>query len=820
MKIAQKSFLLLIITLLYATKLWAVEGKVHQVAGDLIYITGLNGSAPLWSTLTVANSTVGEVIKELPNMLVARLTDPNGINVKSGDIVTIKNKGTSTSTRRAKRIVYATRVDKGPPIDGNLDDPVWSQAIPIEGFVQRDPNYWMPDSDQTTARILYDDTSIYFSFNCPTSDAVSGHVANNMRRDSELWGDDNIQIILDTYNDRQNGFFFFVNPLGAQSDLLLSNEGRSYNSDWDCNWVSRTGRTANKWTAEVAIPFNQLRFKQTDDMVWGINLSRYKARKNHAMQLVVGEQSSSTSERYLMTEIGELRGLKQIRARRPIQIKPYVLSGTSKNFLTTNPKEDPTLESGLDLRYGITSNLTLDMSYNTDFAQVEGDQEQANLTQFKLFFPEKREFFLEGANLFDFGEPAIRRGSGSTPPTLLFYSRQIGLEGGQKTPILLGSKIAGKEGRTSIGALNVLTDPTSFTDTNNNTVDISRTNYSVFRVKRDVLTRSNVGFIVVNKQTNDPVDGWDSYNRSLGIDFSYSPTSKLNIQAFTARTWDSQLDVAGNASFAFLNYRGGKFWTRLKFLDVQEHFEPAVGFVNRRKGLVGLRRYDLYARWRPKPNFGNVRYMSIGPEFKLFTDRNNKAKYWEAEVSWYTLFNGGDAWSSQITRFYDVVDKPFTPSDRRLDVVIPPGTYKFTTIRTGPRPSGSRRIRPEFRFEAGTYYTGRRYTLETESAFRPSGRIALEVIYEGNWLRLPQDNLSIHTLSSRLLYSFTTDFFVKLFVQWNNDDESAGANLLLNYRYRPGSNIFLVLDSGYNTAPTFTRRNRTALLKWSYLFNM
>ncbi len=813
-----KTLYTFIICLIYTTNLWG-EGTVRQVAGDLAYVTGLNGSAPIWSILTVGKNAEGEVIKVLSNELVVRITQPNGTKVRSGDTATLKSKGKQISTRRPRRTVYATRVDKGPQVDGDLTDPVWSKAIPIEGFVQRDPNYWMPDKDQTVARILYDDTSIYFSFDCPTSGAP-GHVANNMRRDSELWGDDNIQIMLDTYNDRQNGFFFFVNPLGAQSDLMLSNEGRSYNSDWDCNWVSRTKKIDNRWTVEVEIPFNQLRFKQTDDMVWGINLSRYKARENAAMQLVVGEQSSSTSERYLMTDIGELRGLKQIKARRPIQIKPYTLSGTSKNFLTANPEEDPTLDAGVDVRYGITSNLTLDVSYNTDFAQVEGDQEQANLTQFKLFFPEKREFFLEGANLFDFGEPAIRRGSGSTPPTLLFYSRQIGLESGRKIPILIGSKIAGKEGRTSIGALNVLTDPTSFTDSNNNSVQIPRTNYSVFRLKRDVHTSSNLGLIVVNKQSDDPVDGWDNYNRSLGFDFSYSPTSRLNFQGFAARTWDSQLNKTGNAAFAFMNYRGLKYWARLKVLDVDENFEPAVGFVNRRKGLVGLRRYDVYARWRPKSIFESVRYMSIGPEFQLFTDRNNKAKYWVGELSWYTLFNSGDAWRIQVKRLYDVVDKPFTPSDRRQDVIIPPGTYKFTTVRTGPRPSGSRRIRPEIQFEAGTYYTGRRYTLETESAFRPSGRLALEVIYEGNWLRLPQANLSIHTLSSRLLYSFTTDFFAKLFVQWNNDDETFAANLLINYPYRPGSDIFLVLDSGYNTAPTLKRRNRTVLLKWSYLFNM
>ena len=212
------------------------------------------------------------------------------------------------------------------------------------------------------------------------------------------------------------------------------------------------------------------------------------------------------------------------------------MPGTTIDDQATNPSESRTFETGLDLRYGITSNISLDLSYNTDFAQVEGDQEQTNLTQFRLFFPEKREFFLEGANLFQFGEQARVTGSGSRPPTLLFYSRRIGLEEGKKIPILFGSKIAGKEGRISIGGLNALTDSEMFAD-DGDTVQIHRTNYSVLRMRRDVFAQSNVGFIVVNKQIDDPIDGWNRYNRVGGIDFNYSPTSTLNFQAFAARTW-------------------------------------------------------------------------------------------------------------------------------------------------------------------------------------------------------------------------------------------------------------------------------------------
>ena len=795
-------------------------GTVEQVSGDLAYITGLNGSAPLWSRLTIRNGHAEavrlEVVKELNEILVARVLEANGTPIKPGDPVALDGSASIRTGRKARRVIHACQVEKGPSLDGRLDDDVWSRATPIEGFVQRDPNYWMPGSERTVARILYDHNTIYFGFECFQSSAV---VANNMRRDSEISGDDNIQILLDTYNDRRNGFFFFVNSLGAQQDLMLSNEGRTYNRDWDCNWVAKSQRYSDRWTVEVAIPFSQLRFKESDEMIWGVNLARFIAGKNEVMQLVVGQQSSSSTERYRTVDIGELRGLERIRSKRPVQVKPYLLPGTTKDFQAAAPAENRTMETGVDLRYGMTSNISLDLSYNTDFAQVEGDQEQTNLTQFKLFFPEKREFFLEGSNLFSFGEQARRTGSGTRPPTLLFYSRRIGLEEGNKIPIIVGSKIAGKEGRTSVGVLNVLTDAGTFID-DEDTIQVHRTNYSVLRIRRDLFSRSNVGFIMVNKQVDDPNGGWNQYNRAGGIDFSYSPTDKLNFQGFVARTWDSNSNDADDARWAYVNYRGNRYWARLRYLDVEDQFEPAVGFVNRRSGLEGFRRYDTYFRIRPRPKFGNIRYMSIGPEFEVVTDRNNDVKYWKAELSWWTIFNTGDYWQNQLERTYDVVEESFSPSSRHSEIEIPAGTYKFTTFTTGPRPSRSRKFRPGITFEAGTYYTGKRYTIRSESAILPSGRFGLQLRYSVNWLRLPQGNLSIHTLSSRLLYSFSTDFFAKLFAQWNNGKEFVSANLLINYRYRPGSDIFIVFDNAYDTETGFERQNRSVLLKFSYLLNL
>lgn len=813
----------LIASISLAGSSWAEDlGKVRLVSGDLVYISGLNGSAPEGSQLAAADSADPslEVIKHVNDMVVARKLD-HRLELRENDRLVTVSVAQEPMNGKARRNAVATRVKKGPRIDGRLDDAAWSVAIPVDGFIQRDPDYWMPSTERTVARIVYDDESIYFSFECFMSEHYQ-MVANNMRRDSEIHGDDNIQLLLDTYNDRQTGFFFFINPLGAQRDLMLSNEGRTYNEDWDCNWLVRTQVHDDRWTAEISIPFSQLRFKPGEEMVWGLNMARNIASMNEESQFVVGRKSSSTRARYWTSDIGELHGLSVTEAKRSVLIKPYVLPGTSRDYETAGASENGVFESGVDLRYGITPNISVDASYNTDFAQVEGDQEQVNLTQFRLFFPEKREFFLEGANLFSFGQAAESSGGGSRPPTLLFYSRRIGLEDGAKVPIIFGTKVAGKEGRTSIGALNAFTDDVTVIDTeDDDTTNVYKTNYSVVRLKRDVLARSNVGMILVNKQINDPTQGWDAYNRALGVDFSLSMSEEMSFQGFYARTWDSAINDADDARYLSFDYSGSLFSARTRVLDVEENFEPAVGFVNRRGDLDGFRQYDIRTRMRPRPeNNMGIRYLSIGPEFQMVTDRDNNVKNWTAGVSWWTNFNTGDWWRMEFEHTHDVVDEAFEPSRKREDVAIPVGTYDFSTFTFGPSPSRSRKLRPRVFFEAGTFYTGQRYTIRSEAVYQPTGRLSIETDWNSNWIRLPQANLNITAMSTRILYSFTTDFFVKLFAQWNNDRESVSTNFLLNWRYRPGSDVFLVIDNGFGTEGDLHRKSRSVLLKWSYLMGM
>ena len=800
------------------------QGVVKEIAGDLAYVAGLNGDATLGSQLQVEqDGATLQVIKKLDDVLVARVVMENGSPVKVSDRIRIL---ATLASDGALRTVYAVRVDQGPKLDGHLDDAVWQHAKPIEGFVQRDPGYWVPSTERTIARILYDDEKIYFGFACYDSEPQK-IVANNMRRDSEVWGDDNVQILLDTYNDRQTGAFFFVNALGAKRDLILSQEGRTYNDDWDCIWEAKGRRHDEGWSVEVAIPFAQLRFKDKADAAWGINLARFIARKTESVALTVGRRSTSPTQRYRTSDLAELRGLTALKTKRVLQVKPYLLPGLLRDLKADDPSAQGAFEAGVDARYGLTPNMMLDLSYNTDFAQVEGDQEQVNLTQFSQFFPEKREFFLEGASLFDFGEAATRRGGDSRPPTILFYSRRIGLENKQPVPILLGSKLAGKAGKTSIGALNVLTDAALLPDSTR----VERSNFSVLRVKRDVLARSNVGAIFVNKQTRIPNAGWGDYNRAAGVDFSFSPSNALNFQGFYARTWevndaDEPGVETGDAMFFQSTYTGGVYSASAKMIDIEAAFQPRAGFVNRRTGLPGLRRYESSFRARIPSAWKHIRYISTGPRLRLITDRQNAVKFWDVQWATYTRFNTGDWYRVEVTQTHDVVERTFKPSKKHPDVIIPHGTYTFTKFRTGPFPSRSRKIRPEFDFQFGSYYTGKRYKFALENSYRPSGRLSIETDYEINWVRLPEGNFNIQVLSNRLIYSFSTDFYVKLFAQWNNDSEQANVNVLMNYRFRPGSDIYLVFDQGYARDPdldpsgAWAERNRAVLVKVSYMLGM
>lgn len=737
--------------------------------------------------------------------------------------------------------VLAHRTSEPPKIDGRLDDAVWESAMIIDDFIQRDPVEGDPASEKTEARLLIDDDRIYIGFRCYDSEP-NRIIASRMQRDSELDDDDNVSVIFDTYNDRRGGFYFATNALGAQSDMLLSDEGRTRNAAWDCIWQSKSSRDAEGWSAEMAIDMDQLRYAESEDAIWGLNLGRTIKRKNEEVFLLPPPQDYGFRGQYRTSTLGTLKGLGALRSKPRLQITPFSLGGTNREFNGFDPTEQPSLEAGVDLKYGLTPSLTLDMSYKTDFAQVESDQEQVNLTRFSLFFPELRDFFLEGAGIFDFGETVeFRGGSNSRPPTLVFYSRKIGIQDGHNVPVVFGSKVTGRAGSYEIGALHMMTDAKVFidkkekerflTDTGDlldedqaaltdrpivdtldvdviDTLDVKRTNMSVMRVRRDILGRSSIGFIATNRSPGEE----DGYNRVVGGDVNLSFfDSALKLKGFLAKSWTPGKvgeDLASNAEVEFRKYN---LQLEAKYLDVQGNFNPEVGFVPR----DDIRQYDLETRWRPRPRRMGIRQFSFGPQFTYLTNQNNLLQSSNFRFSFFMNLITDDWIGFRVERKFERLDETFDVSD---DVDIPIGDYAFTNYSVNLFSSGGRRLGGRMTVGFGEFFNGTRKRFSTGTSTKLSNQFSIETRYEHNRISLPGGKFNTNQLTNRFLFTFTPDFFVRGLMQWNSRGAIVGSNFLLNYRFAPGSDIFLVYNHAWDTDTNYAQLNRSVQLKLSYFW--
>jgi len=395
-----------------------------------------------------------------------------------------------------------------PEIDGVLNDPEWNFAERVTDFMQREPDNSQPASERTEVRMLYDDDALYFAFYLYDSEPDK-IIARELRRDNALRTDDTIAVLLDTFHDRRNAYLFRINPLGTQYDAEYRNE-RNINADWDERWDAAVTITDEGWFAEFRIPLSSLRYN-TGSHVWGIDFKREIRRKNE-------EDNWSNYQRGFqfnnVSQAGSLVGLRELGLTQRFRFQPFVAGSGSQFNATDEPITDGDGSLGVEnFRVQITSNLTADFTANTDFAQVEDDSERVNLTRFPLFFPEKREFFLESSSSFGFGSSGGGRGGfGRSPAVSLFHSRNIGLVGGEPVPMRYGAKLTGKVGNTNIGFLNAQTGDSDFELLEDR---IPGQNYTVLRVKQDVLERSSVGVIFTNAQ------GADSYNRVAGVDASF-----------------------------------------------------------------------------------------------------------------------------------------------------------------------------------------------------------------------------------------------------------------------------------------------------------
>ena len=698
----------------------------------------------------------------------------------------------------------AIRLLAGIEVDGRLDEPVYETVAPVSGFIQQLPDEGAPATERTDAWVMFDDENFYVAGRCWDSAPPSEWEATEMRRDAfNMLNNDLFGFLIDTFYDRRNALLFYANPLGGFVDQALTNEGNP-NRDWNPVWDVRTGRFDGGWTIEMAVPFKSLRYRPARDQVWGIQLRRTVMRKNEWAYLTLIPISAAgfggRGGVFRVSAAGTLVGLEAPPAGVHLEVKPYAIGGLTPAEAAgagaaARPIEGDA-KAGVDLKYGVTQNLTADFTWNTDFAQVEVDEQQVNLTRFNLFFPEKREFFLEGRGIFDFARGSfrtarsLRRGSvlgGGDAPTI-FYSRRIGLQGGRAAPILGGGRLTGKLGAFDVGALNIQTGDEALSGARD-------TNFTVLRVKRDVLRRSSVGGIVTNRSLTLAGDG---SNQVYGADAVFSFFDSVNLLGYYARSRTRGVTGRDASYQARFDYGADRYGLEVDHLLVGGGFRPEVGFLRR----SNFRRTSLSGRFSPRPSsLEAVRQFVIEASHDYFlTADSGLLETRQNQLAFQTELENSDQFGVRLSDSFERLQRPFFPSGG--GVAIPPGGYGFADVRLtyalGPRRLLSGRVEAA----AGGYFDGRLTSIDLgRGRVDLTSRLSVEPSVSFNWIELPGGSFRTDLARARVNFTFSPRTFLSSLLQYNSANRTLGANLRLRWEYSPGSELFVVYTEERGTDP-------------------
>ena len=714
-----------------------------------------------------------------------------------------------TRDARRRATVRAIKLTEPLRMDGKLDEEVYGSHAPFGGFIQVAPKYGAESTEKTDVWVTYDENNIYVSARCWDSTPPERWIVNELRRDTnQLRQNDHFGVMFDTFYDRRSGFLFYTNPLGALADYSVIDEGGS-NTDWNPVWESRTGTFDGGWTVEMAIPFKTLRYRSGDDQVWGIQLRRSIRHKNEWTYLNPVPQNLAGPQAFnRISSGGTLVGLDLPPASRNLELKPYAISRWTTDRLRVPALSndfDPDL--GADVKYGVTANLTADFTVNTDFAQVEIDEQQVNLTRFSLFFPEKRDFFLEGRGVFDFarggagaqggGSTGGAEGSADTP--YLFYSRRIGLNNNRVIPITAGGRLTGKVGAFGIGVMNIHTADEEFANTED-------TNFTVVRVKRDILRRSTIGAMFTNRSVTV---GRNGSNQGYGVDAAFSFFQNLNLGAYWARTESPGVTRDDDSYQAKLDYAADRYGARVEFLKVGDNFNPEVGFVRRDdfKRSLGQLRFSprpANSRFVRKYTYqGTLDYVENGAG--VLETRQQSGRF-DVEL------HNSDRFNVEVNRNYEFLAVPFQVS---RGIFIPVGGYDFNDMQLGYNFGQQRRVSGNVSLTRGQFYDGDITTVGVGgSRVTVTKRFSLEPSLSISKVNLPAGDFITRVLRSRVDYGFSPRMFASALLQYNYTDRTFSSNLRYRWEYRPGSEFFLVWTDEQDTrARGLALRNRAFVVK-------
>jgi hypothetical protein len=698
--------------------------------------------------------------------------------------------------------VRAVRIAAALQLDGVLDEALYETVRPASGFIQSEPTPGAAATDQTEVWVSFDDDNVYVSLR--GWDADMDIVATEMRRDniSLFQANDHVMFVFDTFGDRRNGVSFLVNAIGGRMDGQISNENQ-YNRDWNAIWDVATGRFENGWTVEAAIPFKSLRYPGAGPQTWGFNVLRPSRTLNEISFLMPMPPARGQAAFQQVSLAATLVGLDAPPSSRTFEVKPYVTSSATSDV--PRDIDDVSGDVGLDVKLGITQGLTADLTVNTDFAQVEADEQQVNLTRFSLFFPEKREFFLENAGTFSFGGVAVSgRNAGGGEAPILFYSRRIGLEAGQLVPLQAGGRVTGRMGPFSVGALSIRSDEVEAT--------APATTFSVVRLKRDVLRRSAIGVLATARSATG-ADTGGSY--AYGVDGTFGFFESLSINTYWARTRTEGQADEGVSYRAQLDYNADRYGVELERLVVDERFDPAIGFVRR----DDMRRSFASFRFSPRPaSLAAVRQFNLTGSLNYIENGASVLETREQVGTFEAELDNDDSASVTYTRSYEFLPRPFQISP---GITLPVGGYGFDDVAASYTLAQQRPLRAVFGVSRGSFYSGHKTTFSaTGGRVRVNDQFSLEPGYTFNKVDLKEGAFTAHLLSTRITYTMTPTAFVSALTQYNSSGNSLSTNARLRWEYSPGSELFVVYNEERDT---LSRRypdlvNRAFIVKVNRMF--
>ncbi|GMV10724.1 MAG: hypothetical protein ABS52_07320 [Gemmatimonadetes bacterium SCN 70-22] len=717
---------------------------------------------------------------------------------------------------RANRALVAPRVGrahvitKAPVIDGRLDDAEWRDGEPFRGFVQREQSEGAPVSERTEIRLLTDGEALYVGAWLYDREP-SGIVPGEKIRDVTLTNSDYIAIMLDTYQDKQNGFLFATTPAGIEYDGQIVREGEGggvmqtgqnraqagamggFNLNWDGSWRVATSRDSAGWYAEFRIPFSTLRYGGASVQSWGLNIARMIRRKNE-------ESFWSFIPRhfnlYRMSMAGTLEEIA-VPVRKVATITPYVLGSATRDFVTQSEAKFPA-EWGADIKYGLTPSLTLDLTYNTDFAQVEVDEQRTNLTRFPIFFPEKRPFFLENAGVFSAGTPQA---------VDLFFSRRIGIDNGTPVPIIGGGRLTGRVGSTTVGAMQIFTD-----DAPGGTQ--AGQSYTVLRAVREVSRRSRVGVMGVQRMTTDSSA---SYNRTVAVD------GRLGLgDAWTVDWWGAATKTPGRTGNDLGYSARAAYTTRdwnnsLRYLEVGGDFNPEVGFMSR---PAGYRFYDIsFMRYVRKPEWAWFRQWNPHTSYRGYYGMDDFYQSGQFHIDLSEIeFSSGARFGPELNVYHEGLQQDFAIAD---NVILKPGGYDWASVGLDWSTDPSKDLSMVLRGDFGPFYTGTRNGGSVTVTARKGATISSSLLLDYQDVTLDEGAFTRSLVGLKAAYFFTPRIFIQTLTQFNNQQQVWTANARFGWLNTAGTGLFVVFNDGEQADSFFSwqrPRSRSLVVKYTKQF--